>query len=41
MSDYRKQWIQHLDRIQDTIIPKGALQYKPKGKRSWKIKEMK
>jgi hypothetical protein len=38
--NYRKKWIEHLDRMPDERIPKQILKYKPKGRwdqgRPWK-----
>ncbi|PSN42823.1 hypothetical protein C0J52_12682 [Blattella germanica] len=33
MDRYRKRWLQHVGRMEDTRLPKLAFQYAPKGKR--------
>jgi hypothetical protein len=33
IENYRKKWIEHLDRMPDERIPKQILKYKPKGRR--------
>jgi uncharacterized protein YydD (DUF2326 family) len=33
IENYRKKWIEHLDRMPDETIPKQILKYKPKGRR--------
>jgi hypothetical protein len=33
IANYRKKWIEHLDRMPDERIPKQILKYKPKGHR--------
>jgi hypothetical protein len=33
VEQYRNNWFQHANRIQDTRLPKRALQYRPSGKR--------
>jgi hypothetical protein len=33
VEQYRNNWFQHVSRIQDTRLPKRALQYRPSGKR--------
>jgi hypothetical protein len=32
IEQYRKNWLQHINRMQDTKLPKRALQYRPSGK---------
>jgi hypothetical protein len=33
IEQYRNNWFQHINRVQDTRLPKRALQYRPSGKR--------
>jgi hypothetical protein len=33
IEQYRNNWFQHINRMQDTRLPKRALQYRPSGKR--------
>jgi hypothetical protein len=33
IENYRKKWIEHLDRMTDERTPKQILKYKPKGRR--------
>jgi hypothetical protein len=33
IEQYRNSWFQHINRMQDTRLPKRALQYRPSGKR--------
>jgi hypothetical protein len=34
IKQYQKQWLQHVQRMDTDIIPKQALQYRPKGRRN-------
>jgi hypothetical protein len=34
IKQYQKEWLQHVDRMDTDRIPKQALKYRPKGKRS-------
>jgi hypothetical protein len=36
IEQYRNNWFQHINRMQDTRLPKRALQYRPSGKRRQK-----
>jgi hypothetical protein len=33
VEQYHNNWFQHINRMQDTILPKRSLQYRPSGKR--------
>jgi hypothetical protein len=33
IEQYRNNWLQHMNRMQDTRLPKKALRYRPSGKR--------
>jgi hypothetical protein len=33
IEQYRNNWLQHINRMEDTRLPKRALQYRPSGKR--------
>jgi hypothetical protein len=34
IKQYQQEWLQHVERMDTDRIPKQALQYRPKGKRS-------
>ena len=34
IKQYQKKWLQHVERMDTNILPKQALQYKPKGRRN-------
>ena len=34
IKQYQKKWLQHVKRMDTNILPKQALQYKPKGRRN-------
>ena len=34
IKQYQEEWLQHVQRMDTNIVPKQALQYKPKGRRN-------